>query len=269
MTSDETWTDEALGVVVVAGRAGSPGAVAWAGAWAAAADQALTVVEARPAGRDPERRSRAVKASVRATRAAHPGLVVRHRVVALGAEPLLAWASWAATSLVVDAEVAALVARTSVDAYPACPVLVLPVTTAPSGASRPDAAATTRPATRPPASDAAPVLLAVGGCQGCALPMGFAFAHADRIGAPLTVAALAEADDPDGSVARVRAMAAMFAGCYPGLAVTVTEPDSLAAAASGAQLVVTGVGHTPPTRGSQDDLRVLAGRPVALVPMAA
>lgn len=214
----DVWRDEALGVVVVVGRSGSPAAVAWSGDWAAGIGQPLTVV---PAGR-------------------------------WDAGRLAGWAGPRASSIVMDAVVAARVSAAGFGvAYPTCPVLVLP------------------PRLARPASDA-PVVLVVRACEGCAVPMGFAFAHAQRVGAPLHVTASLGGSDAAGA-ARLHALAEMFACCYPDLDVTLDagRGEPLASLAARARMVVAGVVRPERVRPRRPEVLALARGPVALVPMAA
>jgi len=242
--------DEALGVVVVVG-AECRETVAWAAGWAVEGGQPLMVVAAGFGGGGLAGAGIAegvgVRRVVREVAARHPGLVVRRRLAPELDAATLASLERRASSLVVDAEVAARASRI-VGGGPGCPVL----------------------AVRRPEPDA-PVLLAVGDCDGCVVPMAFAFAHADRVGAPMRVVLVWGDAMARGAMAEVRSRVEMFALCYPGVAVTVEGADGvpLGDLASGARLVVTGVGRGRPVRPWRAGLWDLARGPVALVPTAA
>ncbi len=247
----ETWIEEAFGVVVVMWRGSSPDTIAWAAGWAADGGQPLTVVEPRASAHAPRTWVPDVVAdALRAASAVHPRLVVHHRHATLHPEQLVAWLGVRASSIIVDGTAVGPGPVPGATA-PHCPVLLLP------------------PKISYPAANA-PVLLAIGRCERCAVPMGFAYAHAARVGAPLQVIALADEVEPT-SLDSIRRQAEVFASCYPDLDVTIVEPGGvpLETLARGAQLVVTGLAHDFPVRPSESDLLAFAGRPLALVPMAA
>ena len=155
------------------------------------------------------------------------------------------------STIVLDALVAAHEAVAVPRApAPRCPVLVLPGETS-----------------HPP--EGAPVVVAVGGCPGCAVPLGFAFAHAQRLALPLHVVPLAGGGADDE--ARVHSSVAMLAACYPELAVTVAPRCGLRSVllTEQARLVVTAVGVPGAGVQPHPDLVARARVPVALVSVAA
>jgi len=212
--------DEALGVVVLVGPWGSPDTVAWAGEWAAAGGQRLTVV--RPGAEDPAR--------------------------------LVARAGLRASSIVVDAEVAARASgRAGGPPFaPHCPVLVVPPVLADAG---PDAE----------------VWVAAGPCDGCAVTLGFAHAYAARVGAPLRVGVWGGAFGPDARSAHE--WLARFAVCYPGLRVTLDDGPhpGRPALRERPRLLIAGLLRPDAAGLGPRPGRVASGlrRPVALVPAAA
>lgn len=112
----------------------------------------------------------------------------------------------------------------------------------------------------------APIAVAVDGRAGCTLPLGLAFASAQRLGVSVQVLPLAKGD-PAG-VARIHEAVEMFAGCYPDVPVSVDPASELSAIFGNerAQLVVTGVMVPGP---SSRPLVAHARMPVVLVNLAA
>ncbi|MDI9628297.1 MAG: hypothetical protein QM286_07105 [Acidobacteriota bacterium] len=115
----------------------------------------------------------------------------------------------------------------------------------------------------------APIVVAVDGRAGCALPLGTAFASAQRLGVPVQVVPLAESDPAD--VARIHEAVEMFARCYPDVPVSVDPASELSAIFENeqAQLVVTGVMVPGPSSRPRRSPVADATMPVVLVNLAA
>jgi len=154
------------------------------------------------------------------------------------------------SSIIADAGVAAELFAGPRDPTPRGPVLILP-----EGAFS--------------APVDAPIVVAADGLAGCALPLGVAFASAQRLAVPVRVIPLAQNDQ--AGVDRVLAAVEMFAECYPDVPATVGPAAELAAIVKDerAQLVVTGVmvhgRRSRPRRSPVADART----PVVLVNLTA
>lgn len=154
------------------------------------------------------------------------------------------------SSIIADAGVAAVLFAGPRNPTPRGPVMILP-----EGAFCPP--------------EDGPVVVAADGLAGCALPLGVAFASAQRLGVPVRVTPLARNDQ--AGVDRVHEAVEMFAECYPDVPATVGPAAELAAIVKDerAQLVVTGVMVYGRRSRPRRSLVADATMPVVLVNLAA
>lgn len=250
--------EEALGVLLPLDGAPSPEALRWAGDWAAATHQRLSLVGEVPRRAEASGVGGAVRDLARRT----PGLAVSHAMTSAASAVVVGRLTRRASALVLAGPRHGPARPVAWDDGPHCPVLLVPNRLA---GSRPDAR----------------VLLGLDAGEGAAITAAWAFAHASRMGVGLDVVRLcvpgqvvaAASDGPD----RLARILDQFAVCYPGVDLGLPEPGCTTRerfvdlAADAALAVVPAAdplrGDARPERG-WDAILLGIRRPFALVPAA-